>query len=70
MLALGDSLAGDVVRTLDWLGPGLAEQAVGKLAGRIGQDDWRVVIGIRHSLPAWMATAIQKGIADISACSI
>lgn len=70
MLMLGDSTAGDVVRALEWLGPDLAEQAVGKLVGRIGQDDWRVVFGIRHRLPAWMATAIQKGIADISAGSV
>lgn len=70
MLVLGDTLAGDVVRALEWLGPDLAEQAVCKLVGRIGQDDWRVVLGIRHRLPAWMATAIQKGIADISAGSV
>ncbi|HEX4940673.1 MAG TPA: DUF6088 family protein [Candidatus Kapabacteria bacterium] len=62
MLVLGDSLVGDVVRALEWLGPDLAEQAVGKLAGRIGQEDWRVVLGIRHSLPAWMAAAIQKAL--------
>lgn len=70
MLVLGDSFAGDVLRALEWLGPDLAEQAVGKLVGRVGQDDWRVVLGIRHRLPAWMATAIQKGVADISASSV
>lgn len=70
MLVLGDSLAGDVVRALEWLGPDLAEQTVGKLVRRIGRDDLRVVLGIRHRLPAWMATAIQKGIADISAGSV
>jgi len=70
MLVLGDSPAGDVVRALEWLGPDLAEQAVGKLVGRIGQDDWRRILGIRHRLPAWMATAIQKGDADISASSV
>jgi len=70
MLVLGDSPAGDIVRALEWLGPDLAEQAVGKLVGRIGQDDWRRMLGIRHRLPAWMATAIQKGVADISASSV
>jgi hypothetical protein len=70
MLVLGDSLAGDVVRALEWLGPDLAEQAVGKLAGRIDQDEWRVLLGIRHRLPAWMATAIQKAIAGIGAGSV
>lgn len=70
MLVLGDSLAGDVVRALDWLGPDLAEQAVRKLVGRIGQDDWQVMLGIPYRLPAWMTTAIQKGIADIGAGSV
>ena len=70
MLVLGDSLAGDVVRALEWLGPDLAEQAVGKLAGHIDQDEWRVLLGIRHRLPAWMATAIQKAIAGIGAGSV
>lgn len=70
MLVLGDSLAGDVVRALEWLGSDLAEQAVGKLIGRIGQDDWRVVLGIRNHLPVWMVMAIQKGVADISAGSV
>lgn len=70
MLVLGDSLAGDVIRALEWLGPDLAEQAVRKLVGHIGQDDWQVMLGIPHHLPAWMTTAIQRGIADIGAGSV
>lgn len=54
MLVLGDSPASDVASALEWLGPHLAEQAVSNLAGRIGQDDWRVILGIRHLLPVWM----------------
>jgi hypothetical protein len=69
MLVLGDSLAGDVVRALEWLGPDLAAEAVGKLAGRIGQDDWRTVLDARAHLPTWLALAIQEGVPGISAGS-
>ncbi|MDQ7300449.1 DUF6088 family protein [Stenotrophomonas sp. Sm2017] len=63
MLMLGDSTAGDVVRALEWLGPDLAEQAIGKLDGRIGQDDWGAVLEARAHLPTWMVVAIQNGLA-------
>lgn len=62
MLVLGDSLAGGVVRALEWLGPDLAETTVGKLVGRIGRDDWNAVLETRTHLPAWMVVAIQKGL--------
>lgn len=57
---LGDSTAGDVIRALEWLGPDIAEQAIEKLAGRVGQDDWSAMLETRKHLPTWMATAIQK----------
>ena len=60
MLMLGDSTAGDVVRALEWLGPELAGQAIDKLAGHIGQDDWNAMLENRKHLPTWMTTAIQK----------
>lgn len=60
MLMLGDSTAGDVIRALEWLGPDIAEQAIEKLAGRVGQDDWSAMLETRKHLPTWMATAIQK----------
>ncbi|WP_054075454.1 DUF6088 family protein [Comamonas testosteroni] len=63
MLELGDSTGGDVVRALEWLGPDLAKQAVAKLAGRIGQDDWGAVLEARAHLPTWMVVAIQNGLA-------
>lgn len=62
MLVLGDSLAGDVVRALEWLGPDLAEHAVGKLAGRIGLDHWNTVLEARTHLPPWMVEAVQNGV--------
>jgi hypothetical protein len=63
MLMLGDSTAGDVIRALEWLGPDLAEQAIEKLAGRIGQDDWDAMLETRKHLPTWMVVAIQSGLA-------
>lgn len=63
MVVLGDSLAGDVTRALEWLGPDLAEQAIAKLAGRIGQDDWGAVLEAKTQLPAWMVVAIKNGLA-------
>ena len=69
MLVLGDCVAGDVVRALEWLGPDLAAEAVGKLAGRIGHDDWRTVLDARAHLPTWLALAIQEGVPGISAGS-
>lgn len=62
MLMLGNCLAGDVVRALEWLGQDLAEQAIAKLVGRIGQDDWNAVLETRAQLPVWMVMAIQKGV--------
>lgn len=70
MLVLGDSLAGDIVRALEWLGPGLAEHAVGKLAGRIGPDHWNTVLETRTHLPPWMVEAIQSGVPTSALVSI
>lgn len=67
MLVLGNCVAGDVVRALEWLGSNLAAEAGGKLAGRIGHDDWRTVLDARAHLPTWLALAIQKGVPGISA---
>jgi hypothetical protein len=64
MLMLGNCLAGDVVRALEWLGQNLAEQAIAKLVGRIGQDDWNAVLEARTQLPSWMVMAIQKGVRE------
>lgn len=64
MLMLGNCLAGDVVRALEWLGQDLAEQAIAKLVGRIGQDDWNAVLEARTQLPSWMVMAIQKGVPE------
>ena len=62
-MARGMHVAGDVVRALEWLGPDLAEQAIGKLGGRIGQDDWAAMLEAKIHLPAWMVVAIQNGLA-------
>lgn len=63
MWVLGDCLAGDAVRALEWLGPNLAGQAIAKLLGRTGQDDWRAMLKVQDPLPGWMGAAIQQGLA-------
>lgn len=62
MLVLGDSLPGDVIRALEWLGQDIAEQAIAKLVGLIDVDDWKAVLETRTHLPAWMVMTIQKGV--------
>lgn len=64
LLVLGRCLAGEVVRALEWLGPDLADQAIAKLVGRIGRDDWSALLETRNQLPSWMAMAIQKGVPE------
>ncbi|MBK6287583.1 MAG: hypothetical protein IPJ33_19175 [Gammaproteobacteria bacterium] len=70
MLVLGDCIAGDVVRALEWLGPDLAGQAIATLLGRIGQDEWQAVFSVQNRLPVWMATAIQHGVATPTISSL
>ncbi len=70
MLVLDDSLAGDIVRALEWLGPDLAEHAVGKLAGRIGPGHWNNVLETGTHLPPWMVEAIQNGVPTSALVSI
>jgi hypothetical protein len=60
MMVLGDYLAGDVIRAIEWLGPDLAEQTIIKLAGRIGRDEWLAMLGVQHQLPEWLATVIGQ----------
>jgi hypothetical protein len=64
MLVLGNSLAGDVIRAIEWLGPDLAEQVVIKLAWRVGRDEWLAMLGVRRNLPKWLATAIGQAAAS------
>ena len=64
LLVLGDCLAGDVVRALEWLGPDVAEHVVNKLVGHVGRDDWNALLETRAQLPSWMVMAIQKGVPE------
>lgn len=60
MLVLGDSLAGDVIRAIEWLGPDLAEQVIIKLGGQVGRDEWLAILGVQNHLPKWLATVIGQ----------
>lgn len=59
-----DFLDRDIAAPPKRLQPVTAEQAIAKLVGRIGQDDWNVVLETWAQLPAWMVMAIQKGVPE------
>jgi len=64
MLSLGNSLAGDAVRTLAWIGRDRADGAAVALRKRLPSDEWCKLNSIRASLPSWMATAIGRATTD------
>ena len=70
MLVLGDCIAGDVVRALEWLGPDLAGQAIATLLGRIGQDEWQAVFSVQNRLPVWRAVLTTATHASIICVSV
>jgi len=64
MLSLGNSLAGDAVRTLAWIGRDRADGAAVALRKRLPRDEWSNLSSVRASLPSWMATAIGRATLD------
>jgi len=64
MLSLGNSLAGDAVRTLAWIGRDRADGAAAALRQRLPDDEWSKLSSVRASLPSWMATAIGRATMD------
>ncbi|GAC1315600.1 MAG: DUF6088 family protein [Collimonas sp.] len=70
MLARGDSLAGDIVRALVWLGPERVAESIATLAGRISGEVWQAILDADDRVPAWILAAIQKGAPEINVSSI
>jgi len=64
MLSLGNSLAGDAVRTLAWIGRDRADGTAAALRQRLPDDEWSKLSSVRASLPSWMATAIGRATMD------
>ncbi|MHA6578454.1 DUF6088 family protein [Pseudomonas yamanorum] len=60
MVALGNSLAGDAVRALAWMGAECAEGAASQLHSQLSVSQWEALSSVRASLPSWMAAAIGK----------
>lgn len=52
--------AGDVVRALEWLGPGKALQSVSKLRGKLRPAEVTEIASVRASMPTWMAQAVSE----------
>lgn len=60
MLALGTGPAGNAVRALAWMGPGMARQSLATLHHTLPSQDWAALASSRARLPSWMARAIGE----------
>lgn len=58
-LVLPGRCAGDVVRTLAWLGPAQASSAIAQLRSKLQPDDMQDISAVRAQLPAWMAAQVS-----------
>ena len=59
-LALGKRPAGQAVRSLAWLGPEQAMEALKQLQEVLTSEEWQALCQIRTSLPSWMARALAS----------
>lgn len=58
-LVLPGSTAGEVVRALDWLGPGECPEALRRLAARLPASELRQAASMRANLPTWLAQRLS-----------
>lgn len=54
-----DQAAGDVIRSLAWVGPSGSEQALGKLKRKLPASDLQTVANARARLPTWLASQVS-----------
>lgn len=54
-----DQAAGDVIRSLAWVGPSGSAQALGKLKRKLPASDLQTVANARARLPTWLASQIS-----------
>ncbi|MCW8021439.1 hypothetical protein APB27_31550 [Pseudomonas aeruginosa] len=59
-LALGNTIAGDAVRAMAWLGEPHAYEAAEKLYKLLPKCEWMALEVAKHYLPVWMAEAIRR----------
>jgi hypothetical protein len=51
--------AGDVLRSLAWVGPSGSEAALGKLKRKLPASDLQAVASVRERLPTWLARQVS-----------
>jgi Family of unknown function (DUF6088) len=52
--------AGDVIRSLAWVGPSGAEAALGKLKRKLPASELQAVANVRARLPTWLASRVSS----------
>lgn len=65
-LALGDSMAGQVVRALAWLGPQAAPDALQQLQSRVPATEWQAIQRASGSLPSWLARVLNQATSQVA----
>ena len=68
LLVAPGRLAGMVVRALAWMGPNEVDEALTRLAPRIGPQDIKELAGLRAVLPSWIAKQVSRMVAHAQAC--
>jgi Family of unknown function (DUF6088) len=51
--------AGEVIRSLAWVGPSASKAAIGRLKLKLPAADLRAVAGARSRLPTWLASQVS-----------
>ena len=58
-LVMMGQAAGEVIRSLAWVGPSGSEAALGKLMRKLPASDLQAVAGARARLPTWLASQVS-----------
>lgn len=51
--------AGEIIRSLAWVGPSTSESALRKLKRKLPASDLQAVVGARAHLPTWLASQVS-----------
>ncbi len=55
-----NTLAGDAIRAIAWMGETNATETVRKVKMQLTTNDWENIAGVRTILPTWMAAAVSE----------
>ncbi len=55
-----DSMPGNVIRALDWMGKDHADEAIGRIDRILSNNDRITVLSLRNRLPTWMAEELSR----------